>query len=65
MPLSAAGHVRCPPAVVAMRTAVAALKPVRDLRPQALPVRGMALMWVAMAANVPCGAWREHTKKFG
>eukprot|EP00887_Chlorella_sp_A99_P001587 scaffold8.g1587.t1 len=47
-----------------MRAAVAALKPVRNLRPHALPVRSLALMAVAVAANVPCGVWREHTRKF-
>ena len=45
MPLSAKGELTCPRAVVAARAFVAKLKPVRDLRPQALPVkvnRGMA-----------------------
>lgn len=34
LPLSAAGHLQCPSAIIKMRAAVAALKPVRDLRPQ-------------------------------
>lgn len=65
LPLGAAvGRLGCPPAIVKMRAAVAALKPVRDLRPQALPVRALALGAAAVAANFPCGAWREHTRKF-
>jgi hypothetical protein len=47
-----------------MRAAIAALKPVRDLRPQALPIRALAMSGTAIAAGLPCGMWREHTKKF-
>lgn len=61
---AAAGRLQCPPAITKMRAAVAALKPVRDLRPHALPVRALALGATSVAANVPCGAWREHTRKF-
>lgn len=63
VPLSATGRLQCPPLIIKMRAAVAGLKPVRDLRPHALHVRGMALLAAAMAANVPCGVWREHTEK--
>lgn len=56
--------MHCPPAIVAMRAAVAGLKPVRQLRPQALPIRSLAMAGTAIAANVPCGVWREHTQKF-
>jgi hypothetical protein len=31
---------------------------------QALPVKALALGATAIAANVPCGMWREHTRKF-
>lgn len=48
-----------------MRAAVAGLKPVRLLRPQALPIRSLAMAGTAIMANVPCGMWREHTRKFG
>lgn len=65
LPLAAAsGKLTCPPAIVAMRTAIAGLKPVRHLRPQALPIRSLAMAGTAILANVPCGMWREHTKKF-
>lgn len=39
VPLAAGGHLQCPTPIVRMRAAIAALKPVRQLRPQALPVR--------------------------
>ena len=39
IPLAAKGHLQCPTPIVKMRAAIAALKPVRDLRPQALPIR--------------------------
>lgn len=66
LPLAAAsGKLTCPPAIVAMRAAIAGLKPVRHLRPQALPIRSLAMAGTAIMANVPCGMWREHTKKFG
>jgi hypothetical protein len=45
--------------------AIAGLKPVRHLRPQTLPIRSLAMAGTAIMANVPCGMWREHTKKFG
>jgi acetaldehyde dehydrogenase (acetylating) len=47
-----------------MRAAVAGLKPVRSLRPRGMPVRSLALAATAAGANLPCGAWREHTDKF-
>lgn len=43
---------------------MAALKPVKDLRPQALPVRALGLMAATVVANIPCGMWRHHTVKF-
>lgn len=64
IPLAAGGHMTCPAPIVKMRAAVAALKPVRDLRPQALPIRALAMSGTAIAAGLPSGAWREHTRKF-
>ncbi|GAB4813761.1 hypothetical protein N2152v2_000807 [Parachlorella kessleri] len=64
LPLTASGRLECPSAIVKMRAVVAGLKPVRDLRPQALPVRAVAMGTTAVLANVPCGMWREHTRKF-
>ena len=65
LPLAAAsGKLSCPPVIVAMRSAIAGLKPVRQLRPQTLPIRSLAMASTAILANVPCGMWREHTKKF-
>jgi hypothetical protein len=64
IPLAAGGHMSCPAPIVKMRAAVAALRPVRELRPQALPIRALAMGGTAIAANLPCGAWREHTRKF-
>lgn len=31
---------------------------------QALPIKALAMGATAVAANVPCGMWREHTRKF-
>ena len=54
----------CPPAIVAMRAAVANLKPVRQLRPYALPVRAIALAGATVSLNVPMGMLRSKTRKF-
>lgn len=62
--LGGAKQLQCPPAIVAMRAAVARMKAVRQLRPQALPIRALALSSVAISFNLPCGMLREHTKKF-
>jgi hypothetical protein len=64
VPLSAKGELQCPRAIIQSRAFVARLKPVRDLRPQALPVKLLAIGAASAAANVPMGMWREHTKKF-
>ena len=37
------GHLGCPPAIVALRTAVAAVPGVKELRPQALPTKLIAV----------------------
>ena len=64
IPLAVGAELRCPKAVVAMRAAVARMKVVQQLRPQTLPIRSFALASVAVLFNFPCGAVREHTKKF-
>lgn len=64
LPTTSAGHLRCPTAVVRMRGFVSSLTAVRGLRPHALPVRGAALMAVAMLGNIPAGMVREHCRKF-
>ncbi|KAK9124314.1 hypothetical protein Sjap_013916 [Stephania japonica] len=55
---------KCPPAVVAARAALARTALVKTIRPQALPTKMLAIGALGMAANVPLGIWREHTKKF-
>ena len=64
IPLSAKGKLQCPRAIVAGRAFVARMQPVRDLRPQALPVKLATLGVGTSVLNVPFGMWREHTRKF-
>mmetsp|Transcript_12376 Transcript_12376/g.26732 ORF Transcript_12376/g.26732 Transcript_12376/m.26732 type:complete len:409 (-) Transcript_12376:598-1824(-) len=61
---NSSGHLQCPEPIIKARAALAATQPVRNLRPQALPIKVVAVMGTAAALNVPCGMWREHTKKF-
>lgn len=56
--------LKCPPAVVAVRAALARTALVKSLRPQPLPSKMIAIALLGMAANIPLGVWREHTKKF-
>ncbi|XP_031483337.1 uncharacterized protein LOC116252871 [Nymphaea colorata] len=56
--------LKCPPAVVAARAALARTALVKNLRPQPLPEKMLVIGMLGMAANVPLGVWREHTKKF-
>ncbi|KAG6534266.1 uncharacterized protein LOC121985162 [Zingiber officinale] len=56
--------LRCPPVVVAARAVLARTSFVKNLRPQPLPAKMVAIALLGMAANVPLGVWREHTKKF-
>lgn len=56
--------LRCPPAVVAARAALARTAFVKNLRPQPLPAKMLVIAALGMAANVPLGVWREHTHKF-
>ncbi|KAL8538607.1 hypothetical protein ACS0TY_000575 [Phlomoides rotata] len=55
---------RCPPAIVAARSAIAKTAFAKNLRPQPLPAKVLAIGLLGMAANVPLGVWREHTEKF-
>jgi len=54
----------CPPAIVAARAALAKTTAVQQLRPQALPVKLVAVAAVVAGVNLPCGAVREHFEKF-
>lgn len=56
--------LKCPPAVVSARAALARTAFVKTLRPQPLPSKMLAIALLGMAANVPLGVWREHTTKF-
>lgn len=56
--------LRCPPAIVAARAALARTAAVKALKPQPLPTRVLAVGVLGMALNVPLGIWREHTEKF-
>lgn len=56
--------LKCPPAIVAARAALARTAFVKNLRPQPLPSKMLVIAALGMAANVPLGIWREHTQKF-
>uniref|UniRef100_A0A2P2ILI4 Uncharacterized protein MANES_10G044300 n=1 Tax=Rhizophora mucronata TaxID=61149 RepID=A0A2P2ILI4_RHIMU len=56
--------LKCPPAVVAARAAIARTAFAKNLRPQPLPAKVLVIGMLGMAANVPLGIWREHTEKF-
>ncbi|KAJ4720829.1 Zinc finger B-box domain containing protein 1 isoform 1 [Melia azedarach] len=56
--------LRCPPAIVAARAALARTAFAKNLRPQPLPAKVFVIGMLGMAANVPLGIWREHTEKF-
>lgn len=55
---------KCPAAVVAARAALARTTFVKNLRPQPLPAKVLAIAALGMALNVPLGVWKEHTVKF-
>ncbi|KAL6565373.1 hypothetical protein OROGR_002324 [Orobanche gracilis] len=55
---------KCPPAVVAARSALSKTAFAKNLRPQPLPAKILVIGIMGMAANVPLGIWREHTEKF-
>ncbi|CDO99733.1 unnamed protein product [Coffea canephora] len=56
--------LKCPPAIVAARAALARTAFAKNLRPQPLPEKMLVIGVLGMAANVPLGVWREHTEKF-
>ncbi|GER57611.1 aminophospholipid ATPase 2 [Striga asiatica] len=56
--------LKCPPAVVAARAALARTAFVKSVRPQPLPAKIFAIGALGIAANIPLGVWREHTTKF-
>lgn len=56
--------LRCPAPVVAARAALSKTALVKNLRPQPLPAKVLAIALMGMAANVPLGVWKEHTEKF-
>ncbi|KAJ4848589.1 hypothetical protein Tsubulata_020256 [Turnera subulata] len=56
--------LKCPPAVVAARAAIAKTAFAKNLRPQPLPAKVFIIGMLGMAVNIPLGVWREHTKKF-
>ncbi|KAL7122632.1 hypothetical protein ACP275_01G055800 [Erythranthe tilingii] len=56
--------LKCPPAVVAARAALARTALVKTIRPQPLPAKILAIGVLGIAANIPLGVWREHTTKF-
>ncbi|OIT31295.1 PREDICTED: uncharacterized protein LOC109208870 [Nicotiana attenuata] len=57
-------NLRCPPAIVAARAALAKTAFAKNLRPQPLPAKVLVIGVMGMAANIPLGIWREHTEKF-
>lgn len=56
--------IRCPPAIVEARAALARTAFAKNLRPQPLPAKILVIGVLGMAANIPLGIWREHTEKF-
>ncbi|KAL6549796.1 hypothetical protein OROMI_020284 [Orobanche minor] len=56
--------LKCPPAVVAARAALARTAFVKSIRPQPLPAKILVIGGLGIAANIPLGVWREHTRKF-
>ncbi|KAK9928219.1 hypothetical protein M0R45_025365 [Rubus argutus] len=56
--------LKCPPAVVAARAALARTSFVKNLRPQPLPAKMLVIAALGMAVNIPLGMWKEHTIKF-
>lgn len=57
-------HLKCPPAIIAARAAISKTAFAKNLRPQPLPAKVLVIGILGMAANIPLGIWREHTKKF-
>ncbi|VFQ83615.1 unnamed protein product [Cuscuta campestris] len=57
-------QLKCPAAVVAARAAISRTAFAKNLRPQSLSTKVLVIGAMGMAANIPLGIWREHTKKF-
>uniref|UniRef100_M1CRT9 Uncharacterized protein n=1 Tax=Solanum tuberosum TaxID=4113 RepID=M1CRT9_SOLTU len=53
--------LKCPPAVVAVRAALAKTVLVKTMRPQPLFSKMLVIGALGMAVNIPLGIWREHT----
>lgn len=64
-PVAADGGLRCPPAVVAARAAVSGSTLAKALRKRELLGRLGAVAAIALVINLPLGALRYHTTKFG
>ncbi|XP_047322168.1 uncharacterized protein LOC124926051 [Impatiens glandulifera] len=56
--------IQCPQAIVVARAALARTAFCKNLRPQTLPTKMLVIGAMGMAANIPLGVWREHTRKF-
>ncbi|KAG9137221.1 hypothetical protein Leryth_026407 [Lithospermum erythrorhizon] len=57
-------NLKCPPAIVAARAALARTAFAKNLRPQPLPAKVLVIGALGMATNIPLGIWREHTEMF-
>ncbi|XP_071722245.1 uncharacterized protein [Rutidosis leptorrhynchoides] len=55
---------KCPTPIVQARAAIARTAFAKNLRPQPLPAKVLAIGLLGMSANIPLGIWREHTEKF-
>jgi hypothetical protein len=55
---------KCPQPIIDARAALARTSFAKNLRPQPLPAKVLAIGMLGMSANIPLGIWREHTKKF-
>lgn len=54
----------CPAPIIAARAALAKTPPIRQLRPQPLEWKLLAVGGSTLLVNVPLGMWREHVEKF-
>ncbi|GAQ87562.1 hypothetical protein KFL_003610060 [Klebsormidium nitens] len=54
----------CPAPIIAARVALSKTPPIRQLRPQPLEWKLLAVGGSTLAVNVPLGMWREHVEKF-
>eukprot|EP00243_Klebsormidium_subtile_P002569 TRINITY_DN15182_c0_g1_i1.p1 TRINITY_DN15182_c0_g1~~TRINITY_DN15182_c0_g1_i1.p1 ORF type:complete len:490 (-),score=65.32 TRINITY_DN15182_c0_g1_i1:260-1729(-) len=54
----------CPAPIIAARVALSKTPPIRQLRPQPLEWKLLAVGGSTLLVNVPLGMWREHVEKF-